>query len=198
MTPNNSVRDTAGPMARSVADMTILLDVIVGPDPEDPVTARADGHRLPTYTAQLKPDALRVRASACCARCSARRSPIRKIIAQFETTLAELKAAGAEIVDPFVGAGDSTCGARAPPRPRARFKDDLTTWIAKHPGVPFPSVKAIAEFQAGHPLHQALLDEAAAAKPVDEDPGYNRGPQERAALPRRLHGGDGRRADRRA
>src|SRR5262245_61528042 len=37
MTPNNSVRDTAGPMARSVTDMAILLNVIVGPDPEDPV-----------------------------------------------------------------------------------------------------------------------------------------------------------------
>jgi amidase len=31
MTPLNSVRDTAGPMARSIADMTILLDVIGSP-----------------------------------------------------------------------------------------------------------------------------------------------------------------------
>ena len=61
------------------------------------------------------------------------------------------------------------------PRPRAaspgaRFKDDLTNWFAKHPGVPFGSVKAIADSKLVHPLHQALFDEAAAAKPVDEDP----------------------------
>jgi amidase len=56
-----------------------------------------------------------------------------------------------------------------PPQTSARFKDDLTNWIAKHPGVPFPSVKAIADSKLLHPLHQALLDEAAAAKPVDED-----------------------------
>lgn len=31
MTPNNSVRDTTGPMARGVRDMTILLDVIAAP-----------------------------------------------------------------------------------------------------------------------------------------------------------------------
>jgi hypothetical protein len=59
MTPNNSVRDTTGPMARSVRDMTILLDVIAGPDPADPVTARAEGHRLPSYAGALRPDALK-------------------------------------------------------------------------------------------------------------------------------------------
>jgi len=46
MTLNNSVRDTTGPMARSVIDLAILLDVMAGPDPEDPVTSRAEGHRL--------------------------------------------------------------------------------------------------------------------------------------------------------
>ena len=46
-------------MARGVADMAILLDIIVGLDPEDPVTARAEGHRLPAYTATLKTDALK-------------------------------------------------------------------------------------------------------------------------------------------
>jgi hypothetical protein len=57
-----------------------------------------------------------------------------------------------------------------PPQTRARTKDDLTKWIAKHPGVPFPSVKAIADSKLLHPLHQPVFDEMAAAKPVDEDP----------------------------
>ena len=34
--PLDGVRDTAGPMARTVTDMTILLEVIVGPDPRMP------------------------------------------------------------------------------------------------------------------------------------------------------------------
>ena len=50
MVPFDSVRDTAGAMARSVADMAILLDVIVGHDPEDSATTRAEGHRSTTYT----------------------------------------------------------------------------------------------------------------------------------------------------
>ena len=59
MVPLDSVRDTAGPMARSVSDMATLLDVIVGPDPEDLATTRAEGHRLPTYSGVLKNDALK-------------------------------------------------------------------------------------------------------------------------------------------
>ncbi|WP_439638619.1 amidase [Nevskia sp.] len=33
--PNNSIRDTAGPMARTVTDLALLLDAIVGIDPAD-------------------------------------------------------------------------------------------------------------------------------------------------------------------
>jgi amidase len=168
MTPLNSVRDTAGPMARSIADMTILLDVIVGPDPEDPVTARANGHRLPTYTAALKADALKGARLGVLRQAFPPAFTDPRIIAQFESTLAELKAAGAEIVDPFMVPVLAT--VPPPPQTRARTKDDLNTWIAKHPGVPFPSVTAIAESKLAHPLHQAALDAAAAARPVDEDP----------------------------
>jgi len=167
MVPLNSVRDTAGPMARSVADMAILLDTIVGSDPEDSATARAEGHRSPTYSSGLKIDALKG------ARLGVLRQVFKptvtdpRIIAHFEKTLAELKAAGAEVVDPFVV--PELDAIPRPPQTSARFKDDLTKWIAKHPGVPFPSVKAIADSKLLHPLHQGLLDEAATAKSVDED-----------------------------
>jgi amidase len=165
MVPLDSVRDTAGPMARSVADMAILLDVIVGSDPADSATARAEGHRSPS--SELKTDALKG------ARLGVLRQVFKpavtdpRIIAHFEMTLAELEAAGAEIVDPFVV--PELDSIPRPPQTSAQFKDDLTKWIAKHPGVPFPSVKAIADSKLLHPLHQAFLDAAAAAKPVDED-----------------------------
>jgi Asp-tRNA(Asn)/Glu-tRNA(Gln) amidotransferase A subunit family amidase len=167
MVPLNSVRDTAGPMARSVTDLAILLDVIAGPDVEDEATARAANHRPPTYTSGLRRDALKG------ARLGVLRQEFKpavtdpRVLAHFENTLTELKAAGAEIVDPFVGPelGSIPRG----PLP-ARFKDDLTKWLARHPGVPFGSVKAIADSRLVHPLHQAALEAAAAAKPVDEDP----------------------------
>jgi amidase len=58
-----------------------------------------------------------------------RKSGCWRIIAQFETKLAELKAAGAGIVDRFVVPVLDT--VPRPPQTSARFKDDLTTWIAR-------------------------------------------------------------------
>lgn len=59
MLPANPTQDTMGPMTRTVTDAARVLDVIAGYDANDPVTAYAVGHVPPTYTAALKPDALR-------------------------------------------------------------------------------------------------------------------------------------------
>ncbi|MDI5971941.1 amidase family protein [Streptomyces sp. SL13] len=55
--PIAASQDTAGPMARTVADAAALLTVIAGPDPEDPATAAnpLDGH---DFTADLADGAL--------------------------------------------------------------------------------------------------------------------------------------------
>lgn len=51
-------QDTGGPLARSVADAAIALDAVVGTDPNDAVTADADGHVPDSYTSHLEPGAL--------------------------------------------------------------------------------------------------------------------------------------------
>jgi amidase len=168
MVPLNSVRDTPGPMARSLTDMAILLEVIAGPDPEDAATVRAASHLSPAYTSALKTDAMKGARLGVLRQAFTPAVTDPRIIAHFETTLAELKAGGAEIVDNFVV--PEFDAIPRPPQTRARTKDDLTKWISKHPGVPFPSVQAIADSKLVHPLHQAAFDETAAAKPVDEDP----------------------------
>jgi Asp-tRNA(Asn)/Glu-tRNA(Gln) amidotransferase A subunit family amidase len=166
--PLNSVRDTAGPMARSVTDAAILLDVLVGKDPQDAVTERAP-YIAATYTSTLRKDALRGARLGVLRQIFTPELTDPRVIAHFQTTLAELKAAGAEIVDPFI-VPDLDSLPRPIANPAARFKDDLTRWIAKHPGVPYPSVEAIAESRLLHPLHQALFEATAAARPVDQDP----------------------------
>ena len=168
LVPLNSVRDTAGPMARSVTDMAILLDVIAGVDPEDPATARSSNHIPRSYTAYLKKDGLQGARIGVLRQVFTPEKTDPRIIENFQKTIAELKAAGAEIIDPFlVPELDSV---PRPPQTQARFKDDLTKFIAKHPGVPYPSVKEIAESRLLHPLHQSGFESAAAAKPVAEDP----------------------------
>jgi Asp-tRNA(Asn)/Glu-tRNA(Gln) amidotransferase A subunit family amidase len=50
------------------------------------------------------------------------------------------------------------------------MKEDMTKFIAKHPGIPYPSVAEIAKSHLVHPLHQAAFDQAVDALPPDKDP----------------------------
>jgi amidase len=52
--PVSFTQDTIGPMTRNVADTARLLDVMVGYDPNDPVTALSVGNIPKTYTAFLE------------------------------------------------------------------------------------------------------------------------------------------------
>lgn len=57
--PISHSQDTAGPMARTVADAAALLSALTGIDPRDPATNGSAGKSAPDYTAFLKADALR-------------------------------------------------------------------------------------------------------------------------------------------
>ncbi|HSU15857.1 amidase [Longimicrobium sp.] len=57
--PLSHSQDTAGPMARTVADAAALLSVLAGVDPRDAATAASRGHVQPDYTRFLDPNGLR-------------------------------------------------------------------------------------------------------------------------------------------
>jgi amidase len=56
--PNSSTQDEIGPIARTVKDAALLLDVMVGYDPNDPITAFGVG-KPPRSYADCDPDALK-------------------------------------------------------------------------------------------------------------------------------------------
>ena len=96
-----------GPMARTVKDLALLLDAMAGYDPEDPLTARGVGHIPDSFTKFLDKGGLKG------ARLGILREPIglqsepdsddfKKVSEVFDNAVAELKAAGAEIIDPIV------------------------------------------------------------------------------------------------
>jgi len=58
MMPANPTQDTMGPMTRSVTDAALVLDVIAGYDPKDPITAEAVGRIPDSYADALRPDGL--------------------------------------------------------------------------------------------------------------------------------------------
>lgn len=165
--PNNSVRDTAGPMARTVTDMAKLLDAMVGVDDKDAATQRSKGKVAATYTAFLKRDALKGARLGVLRQVFTPDITDPRIIANFEKTLNELLAAGAVIVDDFK-VPEIVGLARAPQTP-ARRKADMIKFLADHPGIPYPSPQAIADSKLAHPLHQAGLEAVAAAGPPETD-----------------------------
>jgi len=91
-------RDVAGPMARTVEDMARLFDVVAGHDPDDPLSEVAK--REENYTNYLKPDGL---AGARIGVLRVHAEPNEtdpEILALFEAALKDLRAAGADLVDP--------------------------------------------------------------------------------------------------
>lgn len=57
--PNSLTQDEIGPIARTVTDAALLLDVMAGYDPADPVTAFGNGRTPGSYTRLLGKDALK-------------------------------------------------------------------------------------------------------------------------------------------
>jgi amidase len=102
-----SRRGSLGPMTRTVTDMAKLLDVMVGYDPDDPVTALGVGKIPESYTKSLDKNGLKG------ARIGILRTPMgyttepdsadfKAVTKEFDRAVGELKAAGATVVDPIV------------------------------------------------------------------------------------------------
>ena len=96
-----------GPMARTISDMAAVLDAIAGYDPEDPLTAYGIGHLPDSFLKYLDKDGLKG------ARLGILREPMgidsepqsedfKKVSGVFDDSIADLKATGADIVDPIV------------------------------------------------------------------------------------------------
>ena len=102
--PISHTQDTAGPMARTVADAAALLAALAGADPRDPATAEGKGRAGDpassagtSHAGALRPDGLRG-ARIGVARNLAGFHPDTDRL--FEEAVAEMKRCGAEVVDP--------------------------------------------------------------------------------------------------
>jgi amidase len=105
--PYDPSRDTLGPITRTVRDAALVLDVIAGYDPEDPITAWSYGQTPKTYTSALIDNALagmrfgviRVPMSRDA---DVNAADYKEVQAAISRSAAALVARGAEVIDPLV------------------------------------------------------------------------------------------------
>ncbi len=102
-----SVIGSLGPMCRTVTDLAILLENMIGYDPADPVTALGVGRAPASFSTLLDKDALKgarigVLRESMGFRAEPDSEDFAKITEVFDRAVGDLHKAGAEVVDPIV------------------------------------------------------------------------------------------------
>ncbi len=173
--PVSLAQDTAGPMARSVADAAALLSVLAAADPADPATAPA-AVRARDYTTFLDPSAL------AGARLGVWRDPAldagARTTAVLDQAVAVLREAGAELADPveLPGAADITEPEFA--ALTHEFKHDLNAYLAGLRGPHPADLAGLIEFNLRYAdtvlVHfgQEYFERAEATSGDPGEPGY--------------------------
>lgn len=159
--PLSLLADIAGPIARSVEDATKVFQVIVGEDPNDPVTAAAREHPAPKYEASLDRDGLRGAVIGILRQAYERESTDPEIVRIFMHAVDELRHAGATIVDPATVEGLSTIQRPRGGGPCMGFKYDINHYLAAQGDrVPVKTLAEIIKSGGYHPSVQRRLEQA--------------------------------------
>jgi amidase len=168
--PLSLLADIAGPMARTVEDAVAIFQVIVGEDPDDPVTLRAEyiqpglrpsGHPsvVPNYRAALVRDGLKGARVGVLRQAYERDTTDPEIVQVFMTAIEDLKRAGATIVDP--APVDLANVRRVQNAGTCRgFKYDLNRYLAGLGNAPVHSLEEVIRSRRFHPSVQLRLERA--------------------------------------
>lgn len=159
--PLNLRADIAGPITRTVEDMTLMFQVIAGEDPRDPVTAAARSHPIPDYRKALDRHGLKGVRIGVLHEAYDRPTLDPEIRAIFEAALEDLKRQGAVIVDPAkVEAYAALPNPWAGP-PCMGFKYDLNAFLAARAGrIQAADLAAVIKSEKFHPSVAKHLEDA--------------------------------------
>jgi len=142
------VAGSLGPMTRTVGDLAVLLDALVGYDPEDPITALGIGRVPASYTSFLDRSGLKG------ARIGVLREPMglgsepesedfKKVSRVFDEAVDELKKAGATLVDPVEIPGLNDLLAKRSSGDRGGFDQAWEVYFARSAKRPFKSFEEL-------------------------------------------------------
>jgi amidase len=174
MFPARPSTDTVGPLTRTVKDAAIVLDVIAGYDPNDPVTAYAVGNIPASYTSGLSPDGLKgarigVMRRPMDAKTDTKSEDYRKVQAVVDKAIYDLKALGA-VVESITIPGVIDRVNQAYNGNVFETEPAINAYLAKHANAPVKTLRDILLTGKVIPSRvKALMDSV--GKSTD-DPGY--------------------------
>jgi amidase len=174
MLPANPSTDTMGPIARTVRDAAILLGVLVGYDPADPITAWSVGNLPDSYVAGLSTEGLRgvrlgILRQPMDGRVDTTSAGFLQVRARIARAIVQLRAQGAEIVDsvsiPDVDRVGALYGGNV-------YETEAATdaYLKEHPGAPYKTLRAMLLSGKMNPWRAAAF--AGALGHTTRDPGY--------------------------
>ena len=168
--PISHNQDTAGPMARDVADAAALLSVIAGSDPHDPATVEADKHAT-DYTKFLDPNGLKGKRIGVVRQLAGAEPNADRVL---DAAIATMKAQGAIIVDPVQLPHLSELGAPEMTVLLYDFKHDVNAYLATRKGLAVHTLADLIAFDTAHAAQempwfgQELFEQAEAKGPLTD------------------------------
>ena len=175
--------DVTGPMARTVADAVAVLQVMAGPDPDDPPTLASRGHVDTDYASALVRDGLRGARIGVLHQAYDTPTLDPEIAKLFDASLNDLRRQGATILDPVAvpGLRDiqrlQTAGCNT-------FKRDFNAYLASlGPTAPIKTLAELIRSRKYHPSIEVRLKDAEA---VTDTTGTGPGCTSQAAMSARL------------
>jgi amidase len=158
--PLSVLADIAGPITRTLEDAVAVFQVIVGEDPDDPVTAAARGRAMPDYASSLVRDGLHGARVGILRQAYERESTDPEVVDVFMAAVRDIERAGATIVDPtHVGLEDVKRAQDG--GPCGGFKYDINRYLAaRGDRVPVHTLEEILKSRGFHPSIQVRLQSA--------------------------------------
>ena len=142
-----SPQDTAGPMARCVADVATVLTALAGYDPLDPSTQESVGRSAQDYRAFLDPAALKGARLGVARECFGQHEGTDAVI---EDAIRQLKDLGADIVDPVQASSLPFFGELELELFRYGLKASLNCYLAEHPRAKVRNLGDLIRFNQEH------------------------------------------------
>lgn len=167
--PLNTYNDAVGPMAKSVRDVALALDLVTGTDPEDAVTADAARHITGSFAAGLEAASLKGRRIGAFRQRFVGFTGEREVAANMERVIKDLQSAGATVVDVAIPDYDAKYAAARGSAPGS-LRDGWTAYLSRgaRPGDTVLTIQDLLASGKLAPVSARRLEGALAPTPSGE------------------------------